>query len=322
MLIAIIASFALLLIVGAMRPKHSGLSRYELDRRQKDGDPIAIASARREKLLPDIYTLQRIVMAVLLVIVTMLLLASFGWLVGGLIAMIVAISYGTILRLHLIQQTARTTYEHFEERLLAFIERHPRFTRFIRHAPHTRSATVRLESREQLQYLISQSQRVLSADEKSLLIHGLQFSGRTVSEVMTPRLRIKSIDVKEMLGPLVLDDLHKTGHSRFPVVDKDIDHIVGMLYVYDLLSLNVKQSTTAEKAMDPHVYYIRQDQTLQQALMAFLRAHHHLFIVVNEEQETVGILSLEDTIESLIGHKIIDEFDSHTDLRHVARRRL
>lgn len=321
MLIVIIASFVLLLVVGAMRPKHSGLSRYELDRRKKDGDPIAITAARREKLLPDLLTIQRTMIALLLVLLTILILASFGWVIGIIIAVVVALSYGAILRLHFIQQMAKVTYEHFEERLLTLIEKHPRFFRFIRHAAPSRPA-LRLESREQLQHLITQSQRVLTADEKSLLTHGLQFAERKVSDVMTPRLRIKSIDVKEMLGPLVLDDLHKTGHSRFPVVDKDIDHIVGMLYVYDLLSLDVKQSTTAEKAMDPHVYYIRQDQTLQQALMAFLRAHHHLFIVVNEEQETVGILSLEDTIESLIGHKIIDEFDSHTDLRHVARRRV
>lgn len=322
MLFVIIAIFALLLIVSAFAPKQSKLSHYELERRQKNGDASAAITTRREKLLIDILSLQRATIAFLLVALTILLISAFGWLIGCFAAVIVALEYGAIAHFHIIQQPARTIYGHLEEPLFRLIEKYPRLVRAIRHASAPKPNMMRLESREELQHLITQSQRVLTPDEKALLTHGLQFSGRKVTEVMTSRVRIKSIDAKEMLGPLVLDDLHKTGHSRFPVVDKDIDHIVGMLYVHDLLSLDVKRSMTAEKAMASHVYYIRQDQTLQQALMAFLRTHHHLFIVVNESQETVGILSLEDTIEALIGHKIVDEFDSHTDLRHVAHRRV
>lgn len=316
-----IVVYALLLVVSAFAPKQSKLSHYELERRQKNGDAAAVMATRREKMRMDILSLQRAVIGLLLISLTMLFITSFGWLIGSGLAVITAVVYGALARFHIVRQPSSTLYRHLEEPLLHFIERHSRAFRFIRHA-NTPKPSMRLESREELQHLITQSQRVLTSDEKSLLTHGLQFSERTVTEVMTPRVRIKSIDAKEMLGPLVLDDLHKTGHSRFPVVDKDIDHIVGMLYVHDLLSLDVKQSMTAEKAMVSRVYYIRQDQTLQQALMAFLRTHHHLFVVVNEAQETVGILSLEDTIEALIGHKIVDEFDSHTDLRHVARRRV
>jgi CBS domain containing-hemolysin-like protein len=70
--------------------------------------------------------------------------------------------------------------------------------------------------------------------------------------------------------------------------------------------------------MDPKVYYIHEDQTLEHALAAFLKTHHHLFVVVNEYRETVGILCLEDVIEALLGRKIVDEFDAHDDLRAVA----
>jgi CBS domain containing-hemolysin-like protein len=173
-----------------------------------------------------------------------------------------------------------------------------------------------------MQHLITHSQHILTNDEKSLFTHGLRFATRKVNEVMTARGQITSIGAKEMLGPLVLDDLHKTGHTRFPVIDKDVDHVIGLLHIQDLLSLDNKKSVTAEKAMEPRVFYIHQDQTLHHALMAFLRTHHHLFIVVNDDQETVGVISLEDTIEALIGHKIVDEFDAHSDVRHVARRGL
>lgn len=70
--------------------------------------------------------------------------------------------------------------------------------------------------------------------------------------------------------------------------------------------------------MDKKVFYIHQDQSLQQALAAFLRTRHHLFVVINEYRETVGLLSLEDVIEALLGRKINDEFDVYDDLRKVA----
>ena len=72
--------------------------------------------------------------------------------------------------------------------------------------------------------------------------------------------------------------------------------------------------------MEKKVYYIREDQTLDHALAAFLKTRHHLFVVVNGYRETAGIITLEDVIEALLGRKIVDEFDLHDDLRAVATR--
>jgi len=133
---------------------------------------------------------------------------------------------------------------------------------------------------------------------------------------------VDTVPQHEILGPLVLDGLHKTGHSRFPVISSDIDHVVGILHLRDVLTIDSSKKHTArvDTAMSKKVLYIRQDHTLSQALSAFLRTHHHLFIVINEFSETVGILTLEDTLEALLGHKIVDEFDAHDDMRAVAAR--
>ena len=134
---------------------------------------------------------------------------------------------------------------------------------------------------------------------------------------MTPRSVIEAVPLGETLGPLVLDELYKTGHSRFPVYDKDLDHIVGMLYLHDLLDLR-QGSQPAKEAMQTKVYFVREDRDLSHALHGFLKTKHHLFVVVNEYRETVGLLSLEDVIEALVGVKITDEFDAFDDLRAVA----
>ena len=322
MLFFIVVIFALLLIVSGFDPKRTHYSRYELKRRRANGEPAAVAAAEREALLSDILSLQRITVALLVVLFALVSVAWFGWGLGLALSFVVIFGYGAIGRLDAVRSQSARVYRHSEDLLIRLIKKYPKFFAVIRHAIPQSHPDTRLASREELQHLIAQSQHILTNEEKALIVHGLKFATRNVSEVMIPRGKIATIGAKEMLGPLVLDDLHKTGHTRFPVINKDVDHVIGLLHIQDLLSLDDKKTVTAEKAMEPRVFYIHQDQTLQHALMAFLRTHHHLFIVVNEEQETVGVISLEDTIEALIGHKIIDEFDAHSDVHHVARRKL
>lgn len=310
-----------LLLIAAIRPLRTPMSRFELDRRVKAGDSEAQNILRRETLLGDILSLQRIIIALLLVILTLLLVAWLGWVLGIIVAVVCALEYGVAARLPLVKTYADKLYAYSEPHLLQYAETYPSVFKIIRSITAEPRPDYHLESREQLLHLVAQSGTLLSGDEKRLVKHGLEFEDQLVSAIMTPSSMIDSISKTELLGPLVLNDLHKTGHSRFPVIDGDIDHVVGMVYIRNLLTAQSgKGSTTVEKAMEPRVFYIREDQTLHHALAAFLRTHHHLFIVVNEFRETVGLVSLEDVIEALLGRKIVDEFDAHEDLRAVAAR--
>lgn len=250
----------------------------------------------------------------------LLAVARYGWIVGTVIAVTIAIGYGSVARLAFIQKRSQKLYAKHESSILRLVEKFPKAFALLRSMPVADSVDNRLESREELVHLVGESGQLLTTNEKQLIMHSLTFDDQLVETIMTPRSVIDSVPKSELLGPLALDDLHKTGHSRFPVIDHDIDHVVGMLHIHDLLALTDKKSVTAGTAMEPRVYYIRSDQTLAHALAAFLRTHHHLFIVVNEFRETVGLLSLEDVIEAMIGRKIIDEFDAHDDLRAVAAR--
>lgn len=315
-----LVSLVVLLMVSSVVPRRSPLSRFELTRRQQAGDKRAEQTLLREEALSDVLSLQRVLSALFLVVFVALSVAAFGWLLGIIIAVIVALEYAAVARLPVVHGNAQKLYEQYEDTILRFVRKNVAIFKLFRNvtaAPHETS----LDSREELAHLVSESGQLLSSDEKKLVMHGLEFGRRQVSEVMTPRGVIDSISKKELLGPLVLDALHKTGHSRFPVTDGDIDHVVGMLHIQDLFTLDSKQrSTTVEKTMEARVFYVREDQTLEKALAAFLRTRHHLFVVVNEYRETVGLLSLEDVIEALLGRKIMDEFDMHEDLRAVAAR--
>lgn len=156
----------------------------------------------------------------------------------------------------------------------------------------------------------------ISEPELHTMQGALTYGDKLVRDVMTPQRVTKSIAVTESVGPHLLDELHKSGHSRFPVYQDKPDNVIGMLYVRDLL--NAKEGGQVKDYMKKDVFYIHEDQTLNQALQAFLKTKHHLFIVVNSFEEKVGIVTLEDIVEQILGKPVIDEFDKYDDLRAVA----
>ncbi len=312
----------LLVVVASMRPVPTVVSRFELDRRAGKANKEAKEALRREHLLSDVLVVQRIVVSILLVAVVLLSVATFGWIIGTIVGIIIALGYAAISRFNPLMRASHRLYERIEPSLLRFVEKSSGVLIFFRGVSgHDTDTYHRFDSREELQQLVNNSGDILSANERSLIVNGLVFSSKEVRSVMTPKSVVSTIKKSEFLGPLVLDELHQLGHSRLPVIGSDLDHVVGVLHLNDLLSLDIKRSVTAEKAMDPKVYYIHQEDTLEHALAAFLKTHHHLFIVINDLRETVGILTIEDVLEALIGHKIIDEDDNHEDLRAVAAKK-
>lgn len=156
-----------------------------------------------------------------------------------------------------------------------------------------------------------------SSDELHMLSTMLSFSDKKIRDVMTPRRMVTVVTQDEQVGPIMMDELHKTGYSRFPVVT-DAKHFsfVGTLYLRDLVGQAGSKKVAGIMSSD--VRYIHEEETLDHALRVFLKTHHHLFIVVNSFEEFVGVLTIEDVLEEIIGREIVDEFDAHDDLRAVA----
>lgn len=309
----------LLVTIASMVPRRSILSLFELERRSAMGEESAKHELQREALLDDMLSIKKVLEALFLVFSVIAAVAAFGSVFGVLVSVGVALGYARVARMELVQSIASRILEQIEPAVLVFLEQHPQLGRALRTAGVSPN-TVEVSSREELEHLIEESGPVLTVDEKRFLTNGLHFNEKTVESIMTPRGVVETVKNTDVLGPLMLDELHKTGHSRFPVIDGDIDHVVGVLHIKDLLTLGKKDTETAEKAMEKRVFYINQEQTLDRALAAFIKTRHHLFVVVNGYRETAGILTLEDTIEALLGREIVDEFDVHDDLRIVAAR--
>ena len=142
-----------------------------------------------------------------------------------------------------------------------------------------------------------------------------------VSEIMTPRPVILALD-----GNLTVGDVRplekEWNHGRMPVYDSGLDDIVGIVHRRLLLSA-IGEDRFKDKVMDlmSPVHFVPPTLTLDRLLACFLEQRQHLFIVVDEFGTTLGVVTLEDVLEEILGEEIVDEFDTTVDLRELARSR-
>lgn len=155
----------------------------------------------------------------------------------------------------------------------------------------------------------------ISREEIRIASSALVFGDKTIGEVMVPLGSVKQVSADTILSPVELGELHDSGFSRFPVMTEP-GHYVGTMYLKD--AVEIKDNKYVKDAMRKDVYYVNEAASLDQALKAFLKTKHHLFMVVNEFEDVVGIITIEDILEQVIGAKIVDEFDQYDDLRSVA----
>jgi len=177
-----------------------------------------------------------------------------------------------------------------------------------------------LYDREDLLELIEkqkgQADSRISPETLELLQHTLQFGDKLVRDCAVPRRAVRMVSADDAIGPMLMKDLHASGFSRFPVYKDKPENIVGTLYLRKLISL--KHTGHVRDIMDDKVYFVHEEHPLEQVLDAFLKTQHHLFIVVNSFEEVVGIITIEDILEQILGAKIVDEFDQYDDVRAVA----
>ena len=135
----------------------------------------------------------------------------------------------------------------------------------------------------------------------------LRLEENTVREVMVPRVDLLTFSVEDSVRE-ASHLLVKGGHTRAPVFDGDIDHIVGILHARDLLTLIDKGDfhIGLSQLVRP-VLFVPETKRLDELLPEFLTQHVHIAVVVDEYGGTSGLVTLEDILEQIVG-EIVDEF--------------
>jgi putative hemolysin len=151
-------------------------------------------------------------------------------------------------------------------------------------------------------------QGVVDESEKEMIESVIEFHDRRVAEVMTPRTEIIGLSLGAPLQ-LVKQTIEESGHSRIPVYEGTIDHIVGVLYARDLLKHvgEPPEKFDIRDAMRP-VLYVPDSKPLRDLLKTFRDRKVHMAIVLDEYGGTAGLATIEDVLEQLVG-EISDEHE-------------
>ena len=169
-----------------------------------------------------------------------------------------------------------------------------------------------LASREELEHIVTEGSEsgVLDEDESEMIHSIIDFEETKVSEVMVPRVDMEAIEIQSSIEEAVELSL-KSGHSRIPVYEEELDEIRGVLYAKDLLNLLAggQKKTIAELMRKP--MFVPETMKTDEALETMKKSKKHIAIVVDEYGGTAGIVTLEDLIEEIIGD-IQDEYDRET----------
>lgn len=158
---------------------------------------------------------------------------------------------------------------------------------------------------------LSQALELTSSDETSQqeqkILEGIVSFGNTETrQVMSPRIDIFALDITETYAEILPQVIEK-GFSRIPVYEENIDHIVGVLFVKDLIPyIGKKEFDWKTLVREP--FFVPENKKLDNLLKDFQGMKNHLAIVVDEYGGTSGLVSLEDVIEEIVGD-ISDEFD-------------
>lgn len=161
---------------------------------------------------------------------------------------------------------------------------------------------------------------ILNSRERHVIATIINFPNVKVADIMLPQSAITYVRDDEVLGPLTLDRLYRSGFQHFPVLNYD-RKIIGLIHTTALNNLEIKETSKAIDLLDPNVYYLREDYTLNQALAAFLRTNCYFFLVIDHFERIVGMLTYQMIVDYLLGETPSDDFDRDNDRLAVAKRK-
>ncbi len=158
----------------------------------------------------------------------------------------------------------------------------------------------------------AQEEGQVDETERDMIEAVVKFRDKTVGQVMTPRTEIAAIEVSDTLSD-VTAAIRKIGHSRIPVYEGSMDHIVGIFYVKDLMRWLAGEGSRGGKTFELRsvmrpAYFVPETKTVRELLSELLKQRVHIAMVADEYGGTAGLVTIEDIIEEVFGD-IQDEYE-------------
>lgn len=155
---------------------------------------------------------------------------------------------------------------------------------------------------EELRTVVHEAKGIIPKKHRQMLLGILDLENATVEDIMIPRNEIVGIDLNDSI-PQIINQLEDSHHTRLPLFEENIDHVIGMLHLRKLLGHLRREEVDKEliKSLAKELYFIPEGTPLNTQLLNFQRHKQRIGLVVNEYGDIQGLVTLEDILEEVIG---------------------
>ena len=170
--------------------------------------------------------------------------------------------------------------------------------------------------------LLSEDEGVIDEKESDVIENILNLDNIKVSEVLTPRSVVfaldESLSIKEIIE--TKEDIFK--FSRIPVYRESIEDVVGLVMTKRIFKQALQDDSVNVGSIKKDIFSINENVPVSKALDLFITKKDHMFLIKDNYDQTEGILTLEDCVETILGIEIVDESDGAVDMRELAKLKM
>jgi len=189
----------------------------------------------------------------------------------------------------------------------------------IRRLAGAEHVTEKEEIKEELLSAAAEGERegALGGEERDMIEAVVEFGSTTAGEVMTPRTDLESMELTDDLGK-VIKIVREVGHSRIPVYEESIDHVVGIFYVKDLMRWLAGDGVKGAgkpfrlRSILRPALFVPETKPVRELLDELIKQKVHIAVVTDEYGGTAGVVTVEDIVEEIFG-EIQDEYELPED---------
>ncbi len=167
--------------------------------------------------------------------------------------------------------------------------------------------------------LISEDEGVIDEKESDFIENILKLDDIKIGDVLTPRSVVFALDEKRILKDIIDNEQEIFNFSRIPIFHDSIEDVTGIVLTKKIFEQALKDDSVTLTSIKKDMFSINENIPVSKALDLFISKKDHMFLVMDNYDQTEGIVTLEDCVETVLGVEIMDESDATEDMRELAK---
>jgi CBS domain containing-hemolysin-like protein len=167
--------------------------------------------------------------------------------------------------------------------------------------------------------LMSENEGIIDEKESDYIENVLKLDEVKVADILTPRSVVFALEEHLSIKEVLETQSDIFNFSRIPIYNKTIDNVTGIILTKQLFRESLKDDSATLSSIKKDIFSINENIPVAKALDLFIAKKEHMFLVTDSYDQTEGIVTLEDCVETVLGIEIVDESDKTDDMRELAK---